>query len=72
MVYGNNYKIKDFVWICYWGILWSKDTQIDYYAKGIDTFVLVLSIVNLFLKVNNLFKDNMHILWMVLRCRSKR
>lgn len=41
----------DFVWLIYWGTYWNSDIMQNDWAKGVHTFVLVISIINFILKV---------------------
>lgn len=46
--------IIDFVWLVYWGPFWNSSTFNNNWAQGIQTFVLVLSVINFILKVSEL------------------
>jgi hypothetical protein len=44
--------VMDLTWISYWGSVWDSSAQDpNYYAAGVDRFVLVMSIINFFLKL---------------------
>lgn len=52
MIYLFVYSwIIDFVWLVYWGPFWNSSTFSHNWADGIQTFVLVLSVINFILKV---------------------
>jgi len=42
----------DVIWILFWGRFWSSETFApDYWENGVNSFVLILSIINAILKV---------------------
>mmetsp|Transcript_31485 Transcript_31485/g.28667 ORF Transcript_31485/g.28667 Transcript_31485/m.28667 type:complete len:141 (+) Transcript_31485:64-486(+) len=44
--------ITDFIWILYWGPFWGSDKFEDgYWENGVHTLVVVLSTINIFIKV---------------------
>ncbi|CAD8125772.1 unnamed protein product [Paramecium sonneborni] len=46
--------IIDFVWLVYWGPFWNSSTFSHNWADGIQTFVLVLSVINFILKLGTI------------------
>ncbi|KAM3135870.1 hypothetical protein pb186bvf_011999 [Paramecium bursaria] len=46
--------IIDFVWLVYWGPFWNSNTFSNNWADGIQTFVLVLSVINFILKIGTI------------------
>ena len=46
--------IIDLVWLIYWGSFWnSKEFTPGYWENGVHTFTIILSSINLFLKVTD-------------------
>ncbi|EAR84544.1 transmembrane protein, putative (macronuclear) [Tetrahymena thermophila SB210] len=43
--------IFDFVWLIYWGSFWDSDKLEQSWAKGVQSFVLILSIINFIIKL---------------------
>lgn len=43
--------LVDFIWLCYWGSAWSEDNLAETWERGVQHFVLVLSIINFLVKL---------------------
>jgi len=46
--------IMDFIWIFYWGVYWNRSQFDNNWAKGIQMFVLIMSIIEFIIKVRPL------------------
>lgn len=50
--------IIDLTWLIYWGPFWDSAVFDENWAQGVQTFVLVLSIINYLIKVKIYFNVN--------------